>query len=107
MAAVPLTTPFRVVGDGVEVRVKAEPRARRPGVGGMAPGADGPRLRIAVTEAPSDGKASEAVAQALARALGLPGRTVTLRSGAASRAKTLHVAGDAATLLVQLEGFCR
>jgi len=106
VAAGELNGPFRALPNGVEVRVKAEPRSRRPGVGGLAPGADGPRLRIAVTEAPSDGKASAAVALALARALGLPGRAVTLRAGAASRAKTLHVAGDPAALLIQLEGFC-
>lgn len=93
---------WREVEGGVEVRVKAEPKSRRPRVGGFAPGIDGPRLRVAVTEAASDGRATEAVAAAIATVLDLPGRAVTLRSGATSRGKTLHVAGDPATILARL-----
>jgi uncharacterized protein YggU (UPF0235/DUF167 family) len=97
--------PWRAVADGVELRVKAEPKSRRPGIGGWAPGIDGPRLRIAVTEAASDGRATEAVAATLARALDLPGGAVTLRHGAASREKTLSVVGPPAALIAKLEAF--
>ncbi|WP_431280945.1 DUF167 domain-containing protein [Humitalea sp. 24SJ18S-53] len=94
---------WRAVPDGVELRIKAEPKSRRPRVGGLAPGIDGPRLRVAVTEAAVDGRATEAVAAAIATALHLPGRAVTLRAGATSRAKTLHVAGEASVILARLE----
>ena len=52
------------------------------------------RLRIAVTEPPEGGRASEAVCVALAASLGLPARAVTLRSGGGSREKLLFVAAD-------------
>ena len=88
---------------GLTVAVKVQPRARRPGVGGTAPGTDGPRLRVAVTEAAEGGRANEAACAALARALGVPPGAVTLRAGAASRQKLLHVAGDPADLAPRLD----
>jgi uncharacterized protein YggU (UPF0235/DUF167 family) len=89
--------------DGVALRVKAQPRARRAGVGGIAPGIDGPSLRVAVTEAPEDGRASEAVRTALAEALAVAPSAVALRQGASSRQKLFHVAGDAEALIARLE----
>lgn len=90
--------------DGVTLRVKAQPRARRAAVGGLAPGVDGARLRVAVTEAAEDGRANAAVCTAVARALGVPAAAVALRQGGASREKLLHVAGDAPALIARLEG---
>ena len=58
------------------------------------PGADGPRLRIAVAEAAEDGWANRAACAALARVLGIPASAVTLATGAANREKTLRVEGD-------------
>jgi uncharacterized protein YggU (UPF0235/DUF167 family) len=87
----------------VLVRVKVQPRARRPGLQGVAPSADGPRLRLAVTAAPEDGKANRAVCALLAEALGVATSLVTVAQGGAAREKTLAVAGDAATLGAKLE----
>ncbi|MBB3172988.1 hypothetical protein FHR90_000806 [Endobacter medicaginis] len=84
---------WREDGAGVVVAVRAQPRARRASVGGLGP--DGTRLRICVTEAPEDGRASEAVCRALAASLDLPARSVSLRSGGASREKLLFVAAAA------------
>ena len=91
--------------DGVALRVKTQPRARRAGVGGLAPGADGARLRIAVTALAEDGQANDAVCNALALALALqvPQSSIVLRHGAASRQKSFHIAGDAAALIARLE----
>jgi uncharacterized protein YggU (UPF0235/DUF167 family) len=75
--------------------VKVQPKSRRPGIGGAAP--DG-ALRVAVTEAPEDGRANRAVCQAVAKALGVPGSSVEVAQGATSRNKTLRVAGDPALL---------
>jgi uncharacterized protein YggU (UPF0235/DUF167 family) len=83
--------------------VKAQPRARRAEVGGIAPGIDGPWLRVSVTEAPEDGRASEAVRTALAKALAVAPSAVALRQGASSRQKLFHVAGDAGALIARLE----
>ncbi|MES2695805.1 MAG: DUF167 family protein, partial [Verrucomicrobiota bacterium] len=65
---------------------------------GTSPGVDGPRLRLAVTEAAEDGRANRAVCAMLAGALGLAASAVTLllpsstyaiyRSNEASRSAT-------------------
>jgi uncharacterized protein YggU (UPF0235/DUF167 family) len=90
----------------MEVRVKVQPRARRAGIGGTAPAADGPRLRVAVTEPPEDGRANRAnraACQALARALDVAPSAVEVIQGAAAREKVLRVAGDAGALAARLE----
>jgi uncharacterized protein YggU (UPF0235/DUF167 family) len=89
---------------GVVVRVKAQPKARRPGIGGTVPGVDGPRLRLAVTEAAEDGRANRAVCAALAEALGLASSAVTLLQGAHSREKLLRIAGDPVLIGPRLDG---
>jgi uncharacterized protein YggU (UPF0235/DUF167 family) len=75
--------------------VKVQPRSRRPGLGGAAP--DG-ALRVAVTEAPEDGRANRAVCATLAEALHVSPSSVQLVHGAATRQKTLRIAGDPARL---------
>jgi uncharacterized protein YggU (UPF0235/DUF167 family) len=80
----------------VELRVKAQPKSRRPGIGGRAP--DGAALRVAVTEAPEDGRANRAVCAAVAEAVGVAPSAVTLTQGASARLKTLRIAGDPARL---------
>ncbi|GGJ30445.1 hypothetical protein GCM10011320_42430 [Neoroseomonas lacus] len=85
------------------VRVKVQPKSRRPGLGGLKPAADGPRLAIAVTDAPEDGRATRAACDALAHALGVAKSSVDLVQGATSREKLLRVAGDPAALALGLE----
>ena len=71
----------------VEVHVK--PGASRTEVGGTHDGA----LVVRVTARAVDGKATEAVLTAVAAALGVPAKDVTLVRGATSRRKLLEVAG--------------
>lgn len=85
------------------MRVKVQPRARRSGVAGLAPSPDGPRLRLQVTEAPEDGRANRATCVLLAGALGVAPSAVRVVAGAASREKTLAVAGDPAAIAARLE----
>lgn len=85
------------------VRVKVQPRAKRAGLQGLAPGIDGPRLRLAVTEAPEDGRANKAVCAALARALGVPPSAADLLQGGAAREKLIFIAGDPRALGPRLE----
>lgn len=94
---------WRAEAGAVLVRVKVQPKSRRPGLGGVKPGADGPRLAIAVTEAPEDGRATRAACETLARALGVAASSVALAQGATSREKTLRIAGDPAALAPGLE----
>lgn len=93
---------WRAIATGIELRVRVQPKARRPGIGGVIEGADGPRLRVAVSAAPEDGKANRAVAVALARALGTPPSSVALVAGAAAREKTFRIEGDPAALAAAL-----
>ncbi len=94
---------WRAETTGVAVRVKVQPKSRRPGLGGLKPAADGPRLALAVTEAPEDGRANRAACATLAAALGVAVTAVEVAQGSTSREKTLRVAGDAALLGPRLE----
>lgn len=92
---------FRALPEGIELRVKVQPRARRPGVGGLSP--DGTALRVAVTAPPEDGRANAAVLGAVAEALDVPGSAVALAHGAGGRLKTLRVEGDPTRLSATLQ----
>ena len=71
------------------VDVLVAPRASRQGIGPVV----GDRLRVAVTAAPVDGKANDAVADVLARALGLRRGAVEILRGETSRRKTVRIHG--------------
>lgn len=94
---------WRPTSGGVSVAIRVQPRARKPGVGGVIAATDGPRLRIAVTEPPDAGEANRAVCAALARALDVPPSAVAIDAGAGSRLKRLLVSGDPAGLSARLE----
>jgi uncharacterized protein YggU (UPF0235/DUF167 family) len=90
------------------IAVKVTPKARRAGVLGMAPGKDGaPLLRLAVTEAPEEGRANAAVLRLLADRLGVAPSACTLLRGAASRRKLIRVEGDTAALAARLAACVR
>lgn len=74
---------------GVVVPVKAQPGARRNGLSGEHAGA----LKVQVTQAPEDGKATEAVLDLLADVLQIKHSQVKLLSGATSRQKRILVTG--------------
>lgn len=74
---------------GVYIDIQAQPRARRPGVGGV----HGQRLKLAVAEPPDDGKANRAIVDALAELLNVPSRSISLVAGKTSRSKRLFVEG--------------
>jgi uncharacterized protein YggU (UPF0235/DUF167 family) len=93
--------PWRLRPDGLELAVKAQPRARRPAVGGLSP--DGAAIRVAVAEVAEDGRANRAIGQALARALGVAPSAVDLLQGGGSRQKVFRIAGDPADLIPKLE----
>ena len=94
---------WRAEDGALTVRVKVQPKSRRPGLSGLRPAADGPRLLIGVAEAPEDGRANRAARAALAAALRIAASAVEVVQGGASREKLLRVAGDAALLGPRLE----
>jgi uncharacterized protein YggU (UPF0235/DUF167 family) len=94
---------WRIVPDGVSVSVKVQPKSRRPGIQGRALSANGPCLRIGVSEAPEDGRANRAACAVLARALHVAPSAVAVTLGQTSRDKTLLVRGEAHALAAVLE----
>ena len=95
------SVPWRLRPDGLDLAVKAQPRAKRPALGGLSP--DGAALRVAVAEVPEDGRANRAVCLAVAKALGLANSSVEVLHGAGARQKTLRIAGNPAELVPKLE----
>ncbi|MBM4033277.1 MAG: DUF167 domain-containing protein [Planctomycetes bacterium] len=74
---------------GVRIAVRAQPKASRSAVVGHL----ARRLKVAVTAAPTEGKANRAVEEVLARALGVRRSAVAVVAGHASRDKLVHVSG--------------
>jgi uncharacterized protein len=93
---------WRTGPDGAELRVKVQPKSRRPGLQGTAPSVDGPRLRIGVTEAAEAGRANQAVCDLVAEVLAVSRGAVGIAAGAASREKLIRVSGDPAALAQRL-----
>ena len=67
---------------GTTIAIRVTPNARRAGVE-LVEG----QIRVAVTETPEAGKATEAARAALAKAMGVPKTRLTLLRGATSRDK--------------------
>jgi uncharacterized protein YggU (UPF0235/DUF167 family) len=88
--------------DGRSVVVRVRPGAGRTRVGGRYEGPHGPALIVAVAAPAVDGRATEAVRQALAAALGVRPREVVLKIGATSRDKVFTVSGDVGARLAAL-----
>ncbi len=83
----------------VIIEIHAKPGAKRESVGGEHDG----RLRIKVSARAEKGRANDAIAEALARALRLPKSAVTLRSGQTSRMKRFAVDGDSDAIQERLK----
>jgi uncharacterized protein len=74
---------------GCVLAVRAQPGAKRTGVVGEHNGA----LKVAVTAPPTDGRANEALTEALAAALGVRRGQVELLSGQTGRDKRFLIRG--------------
>jgi uncharacterized protein (TIGR00251 family) len=75
--------------NGIVIAVRVIPRAGRTGLAGTRDGA----LLVRLAAAPVEGAANDELVEALARALDVPRRSVTIASGTRSRTKRVHVAG--------------
>lgn len=86
---------WRLAAGGIDIAVRLTPKADRDAVDGIERGSDGRRyLKCRVRAVPEDGKANAALVRLLAGAIGVPRGAVTVRTGAASRLKSVRVAGD-------------
>lgn len=79
----------------VRLSVKVKPRASKDAVRGVEGGA----LVLAITAAPVDGQANEALVEAIAKLLSVKRRSVTIVSGETARNKIIEVAGISAALV--------
>lgn len=80
--------------DGLEIRVRVQPKASRNQLEGVRED----QLRVRLTAPPVDNAANQAIVEFLAKLLGVPKSRVELRAGHKSRDKVLFVVGDAALL---------
>ncbi|HUM07731.1 MAG TPA: DUF167 domain-containing protein [Acidocella sp.] len=83
---------------GLVLAVKAQPGAKRVQIGPVLPAAPSPgwpeaRLKIAINAPPEDGKANEAIIEALADWLGVKASAISQTAGATSREKKFLVTG--------------
>ena len=92
-----------LIGDGIRLRLKVQPKARREGIMGLAPEAErGPALKVAVNAPPEDGKANAAVVALLADQLGVAKAAVSVVAGATDRRKLVEIRGEPAALQARL-----
>ncbi len=74
---------------GIRFEVRAKPRAKKSRIAGVREGS----LEVSVHAPPVDGAANAAIIEALADALGVPKRDVSLVRGDSARAKLFEVVG--------------
>lgn len=77
------------VAGGARIRVQVTPNAKKTEILGVQDGA----LKIKLQAQPVEGKANEALVRFLSGRLDVPRKAVTLMHGAASRQKSLTIAG--------------
>lgn len=93
-------TPYRLTPDGLEIRVKATPKARQNKITGFAPQG----LKVQITTAPEKGLANEAIIALLAKQCHVAKKAVHLLAGETSAYKRILIEGDAQQILACLEG---
>jgi uncharacterized protein YggU (UPF0235/DUF167 family) len=93
---------------GVTVTVRLTPKGGRDSIDGVETMSDGRAvLKARVRAAPHEGAANEALVRLLAKALGVPPRSIEVTGGATSRIKRVTIVGEAAALAATLEKFAR
>lgn len=98
--------PFRPSPDGVRVRLKVAPKAKRNQFGGLLDEPDGGKaLKVQVTAAPDSGKANEAVIALLAKEWGVAKSAISVVAGATDRRKLVEIRGPSQELLARLQGW--
>ena len=100
--------PWRLEAHGATVLVRLTPRAARDAIEGVTNLSDGrSALAARVRALPEKGAANAALAALIAHVCGVPKRAVRVTGGAASRLKTVTVAGDAGAVLARLAALAR
>ena len=91
------------VSGGLSVRVRLTPKAARNAIGGTVADAQGiPALKATVTAPPEGGKANKMLIGMVAKSWRLSKTSISVKSGASHRQKTLLVEGDTEMLMKKL-----
>jgi uncharacterized protein len=90
------------VAGSLRITARVQPGASRTRVGGRYGHDDPPVLVVKVAAKPVDGRANQAVREALAAAFGLRVAAVTLRVGETARLKVFDLEGADPARLVEL-----
>jgi uncharacterized protein YggU (UPF0235/DUF167 family) len=100
----PAAVPWTMTPAGLMLTVRLTPRGGRDAIEGIARRAPAPAARTRRRRAAaSEGEANAALTALIARAAGVPPRSVVLTSGATARIKRLAIAGHGPTLAAALE----
>lgn len=100
--------PLRAIADGVMVAVRLTPKASANAIRGIEQDAAGAaHIKVAVTAVPEDGKANAALLKLLAKTWRLPKTSLSIASGATSRHKVVHIAGQPDDLSHLLDSWIR
>ena len=95
--------PLTLGKSGLRLSVRLTPRAAADRIEGVIDDADGgPVLKVSVSAPPTENRANDALLRLLAREWRLSRRDLALAAGVKSRNKTVHIFGDAVTLLARL-----
>lgn len=86
---------WKLIAGGAELRVRAQPGASKDAIEGLGEDASGQTfLKVRVRAIAEKGKANAAVAQLLAKALGVPKSAVSVEKGETQRIKTVRISAD-------------
>jgi len=92
--AEPSAYPCRATKEGVELFIRATPKAAKERIDGTVLDADGRAyLKIYVTAAPEDNQANKAIISILAKMFSLPKSSISLKSGGTNRLKNFILDG--------------
>ena len=103
-----LRSPLSVRGDGIELAIKASPRAGRTAIDGVVVDAAGVTwLAVKLAAPAADGRANATLLAALAKGLGVPPSACSIVAGPGSRWKRVRFDGDPEALAARAAGLAR
>jgi len=96
--------PFEKTIEGLKLRLRVTPKARRNEIGPFVANAQGNAvLKVAVTAPPADGRANKAVVALLAKTWRLPKSAIDIARGTHDRNKVALIHCDAGVLMAALD----
>jgi uncharacterized protein (TIGR00251 family) len=99
--------PWQRTSDGLILTVRLTPKGGRDAIDGIETTADGRTvLRVRVRAAPHEGEANDGLVRLIAKAMGVPPRSVALIAGHTARQKRLKIDGSPVALAEALERIC-